>query len=141
MAGGVLCALDRSSEAARVAAAAADVAGQLGLRLVVTDAGGSRVTGTPDSRDERRSSLERSEAFLEGIATAAGLQGAELRVETGEPVKTLLELAAREDAELIVVGRGGDTWHEVVVRAACPVLVVPAWQPEAVPQAIQPRHA
>ncbi len=112
MAGGVICTVDASADAARVAAAAADVSDQLGLRLVVADAGAPT---TP----------ERSEAFLQGIAEAAGLYGAELRVERGEPVASVLEVAALEDAELIVVGRGSDTWRELVARADCPVLVIP----------------
>lgn len=132
MAGGVICALDRFSTAARVAAAASDIAGQLGLRLVVAYSEDDPTTAVADDRNEARSALERSEAFLEGLAAAAGLHGAELRAEPGDPVESLLGLAAREDAELIVVGRDG-IWHELVTRAACPVLVVPARQ-EAAPR-------
>jgi nucleotide-binding universal stress UspA family protein len=136
MFGGVICAIDRSSEAARVAAAAYDVAAQLGLRLLVADIGASERTAT--RRGRATGALERSEAFLEGLAEAAGLQGAELRVVTADrsgsarPLDAFLELVAREDAELLVVGRGGNTWQELVTRAERPVLVVPPWQdPEA----------
>jgi nucleotide-binding universal stress UspA family protein len=111
MPGGVVCALDHSSHATGVAAAAADVAGQLGLRLVLADADDDR----PD----------RAEAFLEGVAQAAGLHGAELHVETGDAGSAVLALAAREDAELIVVGRSDRSWQELVLRSDCPVLVVP----------------
>lgn len=112
MAGGVICTVDASSDATRVAAAAADIAEQLGLRLVVAD------TGAPTS-------AERSEAFLEGVAEAAGLQGAELRVDVGDPIEAVLELAVFEDAELIVAGRTGGAWRELATRADCPVLVIP----------------
>lgn len=112
MAGGVICSVGRSSDATRVAAAAADVAGQLGLRLVVVDAG-------------RPSPPERSEAFLEGVAEAAGLRGAELHVEPGDPVGALLELAEREAAELIVVSHRDPVLAELLARAPWPVLSIP----------------
>jgi nucleotide-binding universal stress UspA family protein len=132
VAGGVICALDRSSTATRVAAAASDVAEQLGLRLVVAYGGEDPTTAVADGGNARPSSVERAEAFLEGVAAAASLHRAELRVELGDPVETLLDLAAHEDAELMVVGRSGNIWHDLVMRAACPVLVVPAQQ-EAAP--------
>ena len=112
MAGEVICTIDATADAARVAAAAADFAEQLGLRLVVADGG-------------QPTTPERSEAFLEGVAEAAGLHGAELRVGTDDPVQAVLELAAAEDAELIVVGRSSKAWRELVRRANCPVLVFP----------------
>lgn len=111
MPGGVICTLDHSPHATRVAAAAADVAGQLGLRLVIADAGDDRP--------------ERAEAFLQGVAEAAGLDGAELRVESGHPSQAVLALAETEDAELIVVGRSDRSWQQLVLRATCPVLVIP----------------
>jgi nucleotide-binding universal stress UspA family protein len=112
VAGGVICTIDATVDAARVAAAAADIAEQLGLRLVVAD-GGQCITA------------ERSEAFLEGVAEAAGLHGAELHVGVGNRIQAVLELAASEEAELIVVGRGGEAWRELITRADCPVLVYP----------------
>jgi nucleotide-binding universal stress UspA family protein len=112
VAGEVICTIDATADAARVAAAAADFAEQLGLRLVVADGG-------------QPTTPERSEAFLEGVAEAAGLQGAELRVGTGDPVRAVLELAESEDAELIVVGQSSKAWRELVRRANCPVVVYP----------------
>ena len=111
MAGEVICTVEASADATRLAAVASDVADQLGLRLVVADAGG-------------RDSTARSEAFLQGIAEAAGLHGAELRTDLAD-VEAVLGVAAQEDAELIVVARSGDAWHELVALAHCPVLVIP----------------
>jgi hypothetical protein len=56
------------------------------------------------------------------------------RVDVGRPVPTLMAAAEQERAELMVVGVGGQTaWTralgalagELVLRAGCPVLVVP----------------
>lgn len=111
MAGVVICTVEASADAARVAAVAADVADQLGLRLLVADAGSPERT-------------ERAEAFLQGIAEAAGLHGAELRSDLGD-LQSVLDVAAQEYAELIVVARSGDSWRELVALADRPVLVVP----------------
>ena len=111
MAGGVICTVEASADAARVAAVASDVADQLGVRLVVADA------SLPDT-------TERAEAFLQGIAEAAGLHGAELRTDLDD-LHAVLRVAAQEEAELIVVGRGGDSWRDLVELADRPVLVIP----------------
>ena len=110
-AGGVICTVEAAAHATRLAAMASDVADQLGLRLVVAAA------GAPDS-------TARSEAFLQGIAEAADLHGAELRTDLPD-VEAVLGMAALEDAELIVVGRSGDAWRELVARTDRPVLVIP----------------
>jgi hypothetical protein len=127
MAGGVICAVEASADAARVAAVAADIADQLGLRLVVADAG---TADTP----------ERTEAFLEGIAEAAQLHGAELRADLGAPIPSVLGLAAVEEAELIVVARGGDAWRELVAHADCPVLVIPEAVEKRIPLRREPQQ-
>jgi nucleotide-binding universal stress UspA family protein len=110
LAGGVICTVEASADATRLAAVASDVADQLGLRLVLADTA--------------RDSTARSEAFLQGIAEAAGLHGAELRTDLAD-VEAVLGVAALEDAELIVVARNGAAWRELVAHADCPVLVIP----------------
>jgi hypothetical protein len=111
LAGGVICTVEASADATRLATVASDVADQLGLRLVIADTGA-------------RDSTARSEAFLQGIAEAAGLYGAELRTDLAD-VEAVLRVAALEDAELIVVARRGSAWQELVALAVCPVLVIP----------------
>jgi nucleotide-binding universal stress UspA family protein len=111
VAGGVICTVEASADATRLAAVASHVADQLGLRLVVADVGA-------------KDSSSRSEAFLQGVAEAAGLHGAELRTDL-EGVEAILAVAALEDAELIVVARSGDAWPQLIALADCPVLVIP----------------
>jgi nucleotide-binding universal stress UspA family protein len=70
--------------------------------------------------------------------------GTELRVRSGAPDTTLMAIAGREDAELIVVGAGGESLPGVrligsvastlMQRASCPVVVVP-------PRAVAPLDA
>jgi nucleotide-binding universal stress UspA family protein len=73
--------------------------------------------------------------LLERTAQAELLIGAELRPERGDPAERILAVADDAAAEFVVLGSGrkgslatmllGSVSHEVVNRAACPVVVVP----------------
>ncbi len=74
--------------------------------------------------------LERAEA----LARSAGAKDIHCTMEDGDPASHLLEVARRENADLIVMGsRGlgrikelmlGSVSHKVVTMASCPCLVV-----------------
>jgi nucleotide-binding universal stress UspA family protein len=115
--------VSRASEAAEEQAI--ELAVRLGSRLVIVSA----VYGSPELRSARLVAVERvvQRARAAG-ATATGLTWA------GEAGESVVEAAAAEHADLIVVGtheRGtvgrlflGSVSHHVVRHARCPVMVV-----------------
>ena len=136
----ILVALDGSAPSGRALAMAEDLAAAYSARLVLTTVlerlvllAGEFTTlqdPTPEAQAIIRKELERKAAEL----TARGR-----RVETclaiGEPCATLLEMAERYEADLIVTGRSGKGAVARVVlgsvtttllhRTAKPILVVP----------------
>ncbi len=116
-----MCGLGSEDAASRIPGVAARLGADLGCGVTlvhVTD------SGQPLSRD---------------LATVASLHGfppaTRERVEWGDPVESLAEVASDEDAELLVVGssepRGlasllpGGTANALIRKAPCPVVVVP----------------
>jgi nucleotide-binding universal stress UspA family protein len=137
--GQVVAATDLSERARPTLAAAAEEAARRDARLTVArllDAPSegmalrrAAVPG-PASREER---LRRARQDLEREVQAAGVR-AELVVEEGDPVTSIVRLADELAAELVVVGATGRTGLRrlvlgsvagaVAARAACSVLVV-----------------
>lgn len=115
--------VSRASEAAEEQAI--ELAVRLGSRLVVVSA----VSGSPELRSARLLAVE-------GVVQRARAQGADAAGLTwnGDPGESIVEAAAAEHADLIVVGtheRGtvgrlflGSVSHHVVRHARCPVMVV-----------------
>lgn len=100
----------------------------------------------PDPAEQRATAAADVERRIEELREQTGLAvEAEGVAITGSPVRVLVESAA--DAELLVVGhRGRGAWRSallgsvalgVVLRAPCPVTVVPA--PLPAPEAASPR--
>ncbi len=121
MSSGLVCGIDRSATALAVAEVAAELAAQLGLRLVIVHVdNGSRLR-----RD--RSSVEAAHAYLESVARALSLRGAELVLRRGSPARALLDATRDEDADLLVVGAGARCRVAAAIakHAHCPVVVVP----------------
>jgi nucleotide-binding universal stress UspA family protein len=150
--GSVVCGVDGSPDSQRALGVAAHFARRLGARLVVANvvayvadpvvpayayAPMARPARFVPPMTERRTDAEvdASEALLEHIVAAAGVEGAELRTMLGIPAERLAELADDEGAALIVVGsrgRGafkaaflGSVSNSLIGIARCPVLVVP----------------
>jgi nucleotide-binding universal stress UspA family protein len=138
MEGSIICGVDGSNESRAALRVAAQLSGQLGLRLVVAHVAQPAVF-TPaygsapivDGGHEFRA----GEALLDELALDEGLTDATLRPLYGLPAERLADLGDEEDAELIVVGsrgRGafkaaflGSVSRDLIGVARCPVLVVP----------------
>lgn len=118
----IVCAVDESDGARAALTAAADVAGRLGVRLLV-------VTVEADDGP--------SAAAVEAIVADAGLGTEVERIAThGEPAAAIVEAAGAHGAGMIVIGsrgRGalaasvlGSVSSSVAGRSDCPVMVVRA---------------
>jgi len=122
---GILAAVDTSPNAEHVAHVAARIARQCELPLTLASVVSH---DTPELRN-------RAQATLERVAAVAGTVGvqAESRVVTGKPFEQILNEAKAVGADLIVVGRHGEsnvlrtpfggTTQKVVGLADIPVLV------------------
>jgi nucleotide-binding universal stress UspA family protein len=140
MEGSIICGVDGSNESRAALRVAAQLSGQLGLRLVVAHVsqaaafapayGSMPITETPTGPEFRA-----GEELLEELAVDEGLADASLRPLYGLPAERLADLGDEEDAEFIVVGsrgRGafkaaflGSVSRDLIGVARCPVLVVP----------------
>ncbi len=132
----VLVAVDGSANAAAAVAWTAGVARQLGTDVVVVHA-----VGLLEHDDHA------AQVLLEGPWTAA-MRAADIRctciVRDGNPVSVILDVAAEQHADVIVVGsRGlggypelllGSTSTQVAQRAARPVVIVPNRQVDGPPK-------
>ena len=122
---GILAAVDTSPNAQHVVHAAAQVAAQCELPLTLVSVVGH---DTPELRAQAQATLDR----VAEVAAAAGIQ-AESRVVVGKPFEQILNEAKAVGADLIVVGRHGEsnvirtpfggTTQKVVGLADIPVLV------------------
>jgi len=128
---------DDSEPSRRALARAAELARALGAKLVVTSVAPLFVTvarsaGPLDSADppaEHNEQLLEAQRFLEGLGVDA-----EYVPATGEPADTIVELAEKRGADMIVVGTrepgiierllGQSVSEEVAHHAHCDVLIV-----------------
>jgi nucleotide-binding universal stress UspA family protein len=143
--GPVVCGIGGREVGRRLAAFAAGLAKPLGAPLSAV-----RVeTAISDSADglaagldgPRTAALERGYALLrEALGEAERKHAVRLGVHLGDPAATLIAVAATERAQLLVVGAGrragpvaslGTVSREVVMRASCPVIVLPHAPAEA----------
>jgi nucleotide-binding universal stress UspA family protein len=140
MNGSIICGIDGSDESRAALRVAAELARELGLRLVTAH------VSTPDvyaSGMELETPLivpapgpsRMGEELLERIAELEAVPQAERRALYGLPAERLADLADEEAGRMIVVGsrgRGafksaflGSVSSDVIGLARCPVLVVP----------------
>jgi nucleotide-binding universal stress UspA family protein len=140
MDGSIVCGVDGSTESRVAVRVAAQLSGQLGLRLVVAHVSqaalfASAVAVKPVLTKPTVEELRAAEHILEQVALDEGIRHATLRPLYGLPAERLADLADDEAAEFIVVGsrgRGafkaaflGSVSRELIGVARCPVLVVP----------------
>jgi nucleotide-binding universal stress UspA family protein len=129
----IVCGIDASTGSRHAAPIAARLARDLGSRAAlvhVVRAGGFL-------SHLRFGRARRTRASLRAVADEHAFpQGTRISVKLGDPANTLMVLDNREDAELIVVGAGGDSSASAYLlgnvsstlmhRAPCPVVVVPS---------------
>lgn len=140
MEGSVICGVDGSNESRGAVRVAAELSGQLGLRLVVAHVTQAAVFApaygsAPILEKPADTELRASEELLEQLALDERLTNATMRPLYGLPAERLADLGDEEDAEFIVVGsrgRGafkaaflGSVSRDLIGVARCPVLVVP----------------
>jgi nucleotide-binding universal stress UspA family protein len=142
----VLAPVDLSPAAADVVSEAGALAGNVGGRVLLLHVvAPPAVINEYAAESERLAEEETREAELSverwrGHLEAQGI-GAEAAVLHGPPVATILEEAARTDAQYIVMGSHGHgalynliiggTAGGVIHRATCPVVIVPGPKAEA----------
>ena len=130
--GTIVCAVDNSPEAEEALRVAARLSGDAGLRLVVVHVEQSIGAGA----DTRGTAQQHARQLLDRLLATQGLNdGADKRVELGEPANELARVAAEEAASVIVVGSRRRHWWrrrstsrltaDLAATAACPVVVVP----------------
>jgi nucleotide-binding universal stress UspA family protein len=140
MEGSIICGVDGSTESRAALRVAAQLSGQLGLRLVVAHVSQAAVFApaygsAPIMEKPTVEDFIAAEELLDQLTTDAGLSEATLRPLYGLPAERLADLGDEENAEFIVVGsrgRGafkaaflGSVSRDLIGIARCPVLVVP----------------
>jgi nucleotide-binding universal stress UspA family protein len=144
VAGTIMCGVDGSSRAREAARVARDLSAQLKLRVVVVHVADGFTSDVKDESLTTKQARVGGERLVEQIVAEHGLDGAETRVEVGDPAERLAQVAADERASLILVGaRAKRRWRpllrsdlagELAGATHCPVLVVP-------PQGVGKRRA
>jgi nucleotide-binding universal stress UspA family protein len=138
MSGPVVCGIDGPDKGRPLAAFAAGLAKCLGARLsaVHVEPGNSRSAAGLAALDRAGAcASRRGHALLrEALTEAEPERAVACKVGVGQPATTLVAMAAAEQAQLLVVGAGGrmspaaalgPVPRELVMRAHCPVIVVP----------------
>jgi nucleotide-binding universal stress UspA family protein len=140
MGGTVVCGVNESRGARDVARVAGALSEQLDLRLVLAHVGdGFTVADGTVGDDESVTTVQArkgSKRLLDQLAAEQRLQGADQRIEVGDPAERLGQIAAEEGAALILVGARaqGRRWRptlrsdlsrDLARVTSCPVLVVP----------------
>jgi nucleotide-binding universal stress UspA family protein len=132
----IVCGIDQATGSRHAAAIAARLARDLDSRpiLVHVAVGGGFLQRVPLARLGRRRRMRRT---LNAIADEHSFPaGTDRQVKGGDPPTTLIAVARREGAELIVVGAGGEgtvsaallgsVTSTLMRDAPCPVIVVPS---------------
>jgi len=144
MNGTIVCGIDETSGSRHAASIAARLARDLdtqALLVHVTGAGGIADRLAPTRPGRTRQARRRLRAVADEHCFPAGTR---VRVKSGDPADTLVGVADREDAELIVVAAVGQSSvspallghvsSTLMRQAPCPVVVVP-------PNAVAPLDA
>jgi len=141
----IVCGVDGSAQSRHAAITALRLADRLGARLTLVHVTPTQtlipVDSLPADADPnayRRSAelaYSESEEAFNSLSPDVTSANADREVRLGQPAFVLAEVAAEQDAELIVVGsRGRGAWRsavlgsvsaEVARHAPCPVMIVP----------------
>ncbi len=139
----IVVATDGSEGSTRAVEVAADLAkafsGKLFIVTVVGDLSGNEIRELARAEQNIGGALEkRSMQILiaaEKRAQEIGVANIQLQLSWGDPAKSIMEIAAREAADVIVLGRRGrgrlaglvlgTVSQKLVSLALCPVIVVP----------------
>lgn len=145
----ILCALNVSDASASAVQCAASLAGESGARLTILhviewpwhEPPPPAIGALPPEQGValatfRRDAEDCARKRLDSIATGLGLHSlVDRQIRSGKPSEQILDVAAAETIDLIVVGIGGrnavdlavlgSTTNHVVREAMCPVLTVP----------------
>jgi nucleotide-binding universal stress UspA family protein len=140
MGGTVVCGVNESRGARDAARVAGALSEQLELRLVlayvVDGFTGAEGTVGDDESVTTMQARQGGKRLLDRLAAEQRLNGADQRIEVGDPAERLAEIAAEERAALILVGARaqGRRWRPMLRSdlsrdlarvTSCPVLVVP----------------
>jgi nucleotide-binding universal stress UspA family protein len=141
MSGCVVCGVDDSRGAREAVRVAADLSERLGLRLLLVHVArvnrSAHARGIPDRHGEsQEEEIKEAARVLREITEEHGLDArAEPRLQVGDPVERLVEVAEEQGAAMVVVGsrgRGplksallGSVSAGLAAGAPCPVVVVP----------------
>lgn len=129
----VMCAVDLTQSSARPINAAADFARSFGATLTAvhavpsTEAIPERFMDRELRRDLMQDARERLSAYLNQAGASAAVQ-----VEAGEPAKVIHDLAVRERADVLFIGRGEHKGagrlrthsYAIIRESPCPVISV-----------------
>jgi nucleotide-binding universal stress UspA family protein len=130
----ILCAIDRDSQTERLMRWASEFSQQMGVNLkllhVVQAAGGA--AALPSIMELQEQMREAARAKLEAIMRSAWVEGS-LHVTIGGIAETIAEEARREEADLIILGRGllssplgrlRSNAYAIIQQSPCPVVSV-----------------
>jgi nucleotide-binding universal stress UspA family protein len=137
MGSGIVCGVDDSTGARKAAQVADELAGDLGVRLVLAHGAPvapSVMYGVPfDSDAFQRESMEDAQRLLDDVARTCKAEVSP-RAELGSPIEVLTRAVEDERAKFLVLGthgRGamrsvllGSVAHEMLAVSPCPVVVV-----------------
>jgi nucleotide-binding universal stress UspA family protein len=137
----VLCGVDDSQRSPTVVAVAAQLARQLAVPLVVAHVTPADippgVSAAPAGQERLHKQQAEDAGHLIDVLISRVTAGTDIGriVITGDPAKSLVELAAKQNASLLVIGSGGkravsaaltgSVSRHVANNAPCPVVIVP----------------
>ncbi len=125
----IVIGVDRSARASRALSEGATLAMALGAEVHLVTAFSDNARGPVTVTDERKL----AERDLEQIASRSGLRSAVLHALPAKPDKAIVQVAAEQGADMIVIGNVGaqgtrrvlgSIASAVVAHAPCSVLVV-----------------
>jgi nucleotide-binding universal stress UspA family protein len=143
----VICGVDGSAESLKATRVAGNIGAGLSAEVVLVHVAPVPLPplhGVHYSQSHAERGTPRlARRLLQRVSEDSGVQAHRFRIESGSPAATLVEVAAHEDAALVVIGargRGplrsallGSVSQDVASRAPCPVLVVPPVSSELSP--------
>jgi nucleotide-binding universal stress UspA family protein len=131
----VVCAIDQGPETQRLLKWAADFAAEFGAGLTVFHAIPPVTPGAHGyfSPDWWKMLVSQTREDISEIKRAAGVHGADIRIEEGHPAEAVARVASQLDADLVVIGRHSvhsllgrmlENAYSIIRESPCPVVSV-----------------